>query len=259
MNGNTLLDKMTLIAPEYIEEADKTQIKQPHFIRLAAAAASVLVIAAIYYALPYGIHTGDNIKLPSDMNINENKQSDPPAADVNFIYNDADYAIAADRQYALGCFYEELSPDELAALLPNGENIFDLTGSAFFSPEGNLIKVDLFSPEGIHITMSENPIERCYIIDDKKAKPTKCGSTEYIITRLTNDGLGMTFYEAEAVINDTYFLIELDADNDDIENLTELFQHILIAFADEGWSGPDLLKVSYEYIPEHFDLKIGHE
>ncbi|MBQ2327151.1 MAG: hypothetical protein II376_06365, partial [Clostridia bacterium] len=68
-----------------------------------------------------------------------------------------------------------------------------------------------------------------------------------------------TFYEAEAVINDTYFLIELDADNDDIENLTELFQHILIAFADEGWSGPDLLKVSYEYIPEHFDLKIGHE
>ncbi|MBQ5812867.1 MAG: hypothetical protein IIW34_01790, partial [Clostridia bacterium] len=196
MNGNTLLDKMTLIDPEYIEEADKTQIKQPHFIRLAAAAASVLVIAAIYYALPYGIHTGDNIKLPSDMNINENKQSDPPAAEVDFIYNDADYAIAADRQYALGCFYEKLSQAELSALLPNGENIFGFSGSAFFSPEGGLIKLDLFSPEGVHITMSESPIERCYIVEDKKAQPTVCGSTEYMISRLINDALGMTFYEA---------------------------------------------------------------
>ena len=259
MNGNAFLDKMTLIDPQYIEEADRTQAGRPRFIRLIAAAASVLVIAAVYHALPYGMHTDANIKLPSDTNISEHQQTDPPSSAPDFIYNEADYALAADRQYALGCFYEKLSQDELSALLPNGENIFGFSGSAFFSPEGGLIKLDLFSPEGVHITMSESPIERCYIVEDKKAQPTVCGSTEYMISRLINDALGMTFYEAETVINDIYFLIELDADNDDIENLTELFQHILITFADEDWSGPDLSKVSYEYIPEYFDLELGHE
>ncbi len=266
MRGKDLLDQMELVAPEYVEAADKApKTKGRRWVKWGAMAACFcLVAAAAAVLLPKTAPASDQptVSTPSTAEpAEESSMTGESGEPWTAYFNEMGTFTAVDRIYSSDYFTEELSDRELAAVLPGKKTEWmEFSGYAGFIGEGELVEVCL------HVTTSipETPVTvifaedslSCDLVYSEEPVVSVCGAVEYTVFQysLPDSDVSLVAY---ADINGHPFMFSLDAMPQDLEQAKADFSQVLARFASYEEGKPDLTAVTAEVIPERFELALS--
>ena len=146
MRGNEFLDKMELIDSAYIEAADaKLKKEQNVWVKWSVMAACLCLIVTTVIAVP-NLLSKDKPKpnLKPGNTSEQLKEPNGPQDTCVFNYNEASKVVDAARKNIPGYFTEDLSTQELSAIIPDRQTAeMTFLGYAGFDGEGTLIDVVL--------------------------------------------------------------------------------------------------------------------
>ena len=277
MRGNELLDKMELIDPAYIEEADRAPGKKRiYWTRWAAMAACFCLIVGAIHLLPrWQNNPGTEPSVPGpDVTTAGREEQDVhmSATDIlgdwfyeyigtgELVYNEAASMVSADRAYIPGYFTKELADNEIAAVV--SEKVManaNISGYAGFDGTGTLLNVILeinvpFLDHSARLVFRHDNQGSCYMLLEEP--------TVYI-----GNGMDITVYQwtmdqreytldAYGQVNGWSMQIVYEADADDLERAKLGFETLVCCLTDFGNGKPDFSAIVADEIPEFFDKKL---
>ncbi len=224
MRGEELLEKMELVDPKYLSEAEEVRRKTP-WVKWGALAAClgllVIVGAALPKALPHDLPLpGETVvdfstapSQPAGSTPVQTAPAGPAAPSWNPVYNPSGELLTQDLAYREGTFFEPLTAEAVDSVLPKvREEWMAFTGSAGFTPEGEAFLTSLYTQardgSELTVTMSTGPIPRCCLLDTDPAE-SLCNGV--IITLSRYQGEKVLYLEGEAKIGEIYFLFTAGA------------------------------------------------
>ena len=277
MRGNELLDKMELIDPAYIEEADRAPGKKRIFwTRWAAMAACFCLIVGAIHLLPrWQNNPGTEPSVPGpDVTTAGREEQDVhmSATDIlgdwfyeyigtgELVYNEAASMVSADRAYIPGYFTKELADNEIAAVV--SEKVMEnanISGYAGFDGTGTLHNVILeinvpFLDHSARLVFRHDDQGSCYMLLEE---PTVyiCNSMDVTVYQWTMDQREYTL-DAYGQVNGWSMQIVYEADADDLERAKLGFETLVCCLTDFGNGKPDFSAIVADEIPEFFDKKL---
>ena len=269
MRGSELLEKMALIAPQYIEEAEGARSRRRTWARWGAIAACACVAAeAVLASAPR--------HLPSDPPVSSGESTpvsstdSPPASSagdvlvndpmVSPIYN-AVTTRAANRLYIPGYFTEPLTEQELEAVSPLLRYYWmTYSGFAGFNGEGKLVAVHLSVPTTVAdtaVAVTIGSTAKDYVLADEPTV-TMCNGVAFTLYEqaVSEDRI---YLEAETVIGGCDFLFKTTATAQNLAAVKTDFELVLTCFTAYDEGKPALGAVTAEAIPEWYDRKLTLE
>ena len=277
MRGNELLDKMELIDPAYIAEADRAPGKKRiYWTRWAAMAACFCLIVGAIHLLPrWQNNPGTEPSVPGpDVTTAGREEQDVhmSATDIlgdwfyeyigtgELVYNEAASMVSADRAYIPGYFTKELADNEIAAVV--SEKVManaSISGYAGFDGTGTLLNVILeinvpFLDHSARLVFRHNDQGSCYMLLEE---PTVyiCNSMDITVYQWTMDQREYTL-DAYGQVNGWSMQIVYEADADDLERAKQGFETLISCLTDFGNRKPDFSAIVADEIPEFFDKKL---
>ena len=277
MRGNELLDKMELIDPAYIAEADRAPGKKRiYWIRWAATAACFCLIVGAIHLLPrWQNNPGTEPSVPGpDVTTAGREEQDVhmSATDIlgdwfyeyigtgELVYNEAASMVSADRAYIPGYFTKELADNEIAAVV--SEKVManaNISGYAGFDGSGTLLNVILeinvpFLDHSARLVFRHDNQGSCYMLLEE---PTVyiCNSMDITVYQWTMDQREYTL-DAYGQVNGWSMQIVYEADADDLERAKLGFETLVCCLTDFGNGKPDFSAIVADEIPEFFDKKL---
>ena len=277
MRGNELLDKMELIDPAYIAEADRAPGKKRiYWTRWAAMAACFCLIVGAIHLLPRWQNnpgTEPSVSGP-DVTTAGSEEQDVhiSATDIlgdwfyeyigmgELVYNEAASMVSADRAYIPGYFTKELADNEIAAVV--SEKVManaSISGYAGFDGTGTLLNVILeinvpFLDHSARLVFRHNDQGSCYMLLEE---PTVyiCNSMDITVYQWTMDQREYTL-DAYGQVNGWSMQIVYEADADDLGRAKQGFETLVCCLTDFGNGKPDFSAIVADEIPEFFDKKL---
>ncbi len=256
MRGSELLEKMALIAPPYIEEAEITRPHRGVWTRWGVAAACVCVAAtAVFAVIPHYLPSdAPSPDTPPASSVGDTLVPDPM---VSPTYNVVT-TMAANRLYIPGYFTEPLTEQELAAVTPRlSPPHTAYSGYAGFNGEGELVAVHLSVPTTVAdttVAVTLGSTAKDYVL---AAEPTTtmCNGVAFTLYEqaVSEDRI---YLEAEAVIGGCDFLFETTATAQNLTAVKTNFELVLTCFTAYDEGKPALDAVTAEAIPEWYDRKL---
>lgn len=278
MRGNELLDKMGLIDPAYIEEADRAPVKKRiYWTRWAAMAACFCLIIGAIHLLPHWQNNpGPEPSVPGpDVTTAGNEEQDihMSATDVltdwfyeyigmgELVYNEAASMVSADRAYIPGYFTKELEDNEIAAVV--SEKVManaNISGYAGFDGTGTLLNVILeikvsFMDHTASLIFRKGELDSCYVLLEE---PTECvcNGMDLTVYQWTGDEKEYML-DAYGQINDWSIQIVSTVSADELERGKRDFETLVRCLTDFGNKEPDFSAIVAEEIPEFFVKKLN--
>ncbi len=274
MRGNEFLDKMELIDPAYVEAADAKQKKNKNtWVKWGAMAACFCLITATAIAIPNLLSRDEPTPAVSDPLLADEPGvyspaktapefvADKPREGSELHYNEASAVMDAAQRYIPGYFTEELTDEELAAVVPDRQAP-DMTfsGYAGFDGEGALLDVVLqtnapfLNGANVTVLFSYDEPLRCYAIPDEPVA-SKLNGYDFEVYQWSPDGKTI-YYDAFGAVNDCSVQISY-ASNGASEDQAKIdFEVIADCFTDYKNGKPNLSAIKADVIPEFFDLKL---
>ena len=256
MRGSELLEKMALIAPPYIEEAEITRSHRGAWARWGVAAACACVAAAAVVSVPRYLPKNPLPDTPPVSSAGDILVPDPM---VSPTYNVVT-TMAANRLYIPGYFTEPLTERELAAVTPRlSPPHTTYSGFAGFNGEGKLVAVHLSVPTTVAdttVAVTLGSTAKDYVL---AAEPTTtmCNGVAFTLYEqaVSEDRI---YLEAETVIGGCDFLFETTATAENLAAVKADFELVLTCFTAYDEGKPALDAVTAEAIPEWYDRKLTH-
>ena len=244
MNVQMLFESIGAVDNCILERSERTRTRA-ETSALAAAAACVCVMAA---AVIFALRAGGSVP-PVE-----------PHVEWTVNYNEAQTVADAARVHIPGYFTEELSREELAALMPDGVlDRMESSGFIGFGGEGQLVCVQMElcaqSGEVISLVMAPEPTGRDYILP-AEPEVSICGGVEYTVYEYTDEI--RTLLEATCRMGDVHLAFSASAEKGELERTKASFKEVLELFADCP-SPPDLSVLAPEAVPEWTDAVLSHE
>lgn len=252
MNENHLLDAMSGIDLQLLQRSEET-ISAGVWKKVLPLAACLCLIVGAVWLWPRA--KAPAATEPTQLHPLVAPATTEPGIDWDVSYNVTSQSFySADRALPLGFFTEKLSDGELQAILPQKQlDWMEITGSAGFTGEGNLVNVVLQittqDPDAPVTLILGDDLDCCVVIADEQL--SQCGELEYAVYQYTSDNQN---YKLDAYVNigevpARFSMIvpeeKLDAAKADFEAVLECF-----AWYESGQ--PDLTKVKADQIPDWF-------
>lgn len=278
MRGEEFLRQMELADPEYVAAADAAKGRGKRawigWGTLAACLCAAIIGAAYLPRLqpaPPAPDPGQNdIIRPSSgplqehsLDIKKNIQLDEPREAGAIVFNEADTAMDASRQYIPGYFTQQLSEDDFDVLLPDRQTSdMAFSGYVGFDGEGTpleaLINVTAPFLNGAAVMRIAKDWPLGYY--ELSEEPVVC----------TYNGVDITAYlwrmdEVQASLtacfemNGYSIVIGYDTTADALPQAKTDFEELLNFMTSYGQGTPDLQTIVPETIPEFFDRKLTFE
>jgi len=277
MRGEEMLDKMELIDPEYIEEAESAN-RSYAFLKIKAAglvACLILIITGVILGVHFSRADVAPVPNPNgnidreDEPINypplilvPGNQLDEPAEPYQIIINETESAMDGSRKYIPGYFTEDLTEQNASALLPTAASELNISGFIGFDGDGNAIDVifDVTAPDcPSNITVSISPFKASRIYDlEGEPEVSVINGTEFTIYRCTISDRKI-WLDAAAEVNGNTLSLFIESTPDTIEQDQELFCAALEYFSCYEDGQPDIAAIKPQNIPEHFDIPLSIE
>lgn len=233
MNGKDLLNSLSFVDDELIQEAETKKIKKTSIKFLIPLAASFAVVVTAFsiwmnHQNTPPILSNDNTISPT---IIDKNNSDRTQYALNF--NHVDGQTASDTIIE-GHFWEKLSAGQTGIILPLISEKYQVDGIVNYSKSNGNITIfsidtnlKIEEKEDIKITIAPNEIAKCYILDGKPIPSEIEGiSVEAGIFTETNNGK-VIFY-ADFKIDDISYYVEFVGNNDDKEIFTNIVADIIL-------------------------------
>lgn len=186
---------------------------------------------------------------------------DEPREMCEFHYNEASTVLDAARRYIPGYFREDLSSEELAAILPDRQAAdMAFSGSAGFDGEGTLVdvvlQVDAPFLNGADVTalFSYDEPFQCYVISDEPTASELNGHDFEVYQWTSNENT--VYFDAFGRINGCSVQISYVSSSADADQAKRDFEVIADCFTAYKDGKPDLSVIKADVIPEFFDLKL---
>lgn len=281
MTGTELLDKMELIAPAYIEEADCPAVKKPRRWLGWTTTAACLCLAALML-----LQGGDGQRIPgAPVPSPDGPALREEAPDVNpqhpilpapsipgfeeppdpgaLVFNQAPAALDASRRYIPGYFTKALTQEELAGILPRRQAAgMTVSAEGGFDGEGRLLEVFLtveapFLREDARVIFSQEGPLRDYEID---GEPVVCvfHSVPVTLYQWSADGARYTL-DAYAQINGWDLRLTYEAAAEELGRAIRDFEVLILCFLDYDQGQPDLSVIGPGEIPDFVDEQLSLE
>lgn len=269
MRGNELLDKMELMDPAYVEAADQKPKRRNTWVKWGIMAACFCLAVTAAVTVPY-LLSGDNpgpgktpgktndVYTPVDIVPNPALEGDQDTC--VFYYNEVSAVLDAARIYIPGYFTEELSDEELAAIIPDRQTAeMTFSGYAGFDGEGRLIDVVLqveapfLNSASASVLFSKDEIIQCYVIPDEPFI-SKLNGWDFEIYKWNANS--ETFYDAFGQINGCAVQISYTSNGSNQGDARIAFEVLADCFTAYKDGKPDLDSIKAETIPEFFDRKL---
>ena len=187
---------------------------------------------------------------------------DEPCEICEFNYNEVSEVLDAARKYIPGYFTEELTSEEIAAIIPD-RKASDMTfyGYAGFDGEGTLIDVVLkvnapfLNDADVTVLFSYDEPFRCYEIQDEPVD-SKLNGYDFEVYKWISDS-GTIYYDAFGHINGCAIQISYVSSGLDKEQSQRDFEVIADGFSSYEEGKPDLSVIIADTIPEFYDLNLS--
>ena len=174
MRGDEMLDKMDLIDPEYIDEAEKAY-KSFGYVKIKAAviaACLLLVVTGAIISLQIGGSSSQTQGEFPPIIIAPDNQLDEPIEHSQIIFNETESVMDGSRKYIPGYFTEELSEQNTSVILPAATTNLDISGFIGFDGDGNAVEVILEVtapdyPESVAVSISQFQSPRMYDLESE--------------------------------------------------------------------------------------------
>ena len=280
MRGYELLEKMELIDPAFVEAADAPPVKRKNiWVKWGATAACFCLAAAAALMLPGRAATPVppmEDPTPSGTTVSEGTAptEEAPAGPVSLYYNDvndwlsassANYQQDRSRAYLPGYFTEDLSDQELGAILPPGQDM-DISGVAGFDGEGRLLEIFLRidAPQWTHpllMAFSSDGTGSCYELPEEPVVSTVNGMefTVYqlaVLLRASGDSHDYIL-NAWGELGGWSVSVMYSTTEAQLEQAKAELGEILLWLSSYDDGKPDFAAVTPERIPEYFDRKLS--
>lgn len=290
MRGNEFLDKLELVDDKYLEAAEQaTGKKNLSWRKYGTIAACFCLLIAGGVGISHmwrektpmpPVTEGPTATSTVDKRDDADVSGSVPLVRITetacptepviptdvFHYNEA-AAVAIERIYIPRYFEEELSGQELLAVLPKNEEGLEIYGKAGFDGEGELLMVNLTVMTGrpcreIAVTMSDVGYAlSCFAawspFGESETVTSQYNGVEYTLYRCSYDDGATTALEASMSVGDCRFVFSMDTATEELEQAKEAFEQVLTAFSKYTDGMPDLSAITPEEIPESMDEKIS--
>lgn len=256
MRGKELLEKMALIAPTYIEEAEMPRPRRRMWVRWSIVAACACIAVAVVVAIPRYLPKAPVPDAPPASSAGDSLVRDPMESPI---YNDVEIR-AANRLHIPGYFTEPLTEQELAAVAPRLRLPWmSFDGHAGFDGEGKLVAVHLSVPTTVadtDVAVTMGSTVKDYVLADEPTI-TMCNGVAFTLYEqaVSEDRI---YLEAEAVIGGCDFLFKTTATAQNLVAVKVDFELVLTCFTAYDEGKPALTAVTAETIPEWYDRKLTH-
>jgi hypothetical protein len=180
-----------------------------------------------------------------------------PLAEFN--YNLDPSVVFVSYVYPDGMFQEPLDDREIRAIIPDER--FPCTGKAAWDGAGELLWVDLDIHMDDRIINLYFPVSFGLTSPDVQASDpvyTLCHGLTYEIVEFPY-GAGTTCLEAKCVSDGLYFLVNELISDEKLEEERPGFETIIRWVSLFGSRKPNLNEISYDYIPEYYNLSLSEE
>jgi len=253
MNENHLLDAMSGIDPQLLQRSESGTVPAAWKKLLPLAACLCLSVGAAWSGLS---GRGNNI---ADPVVNTPVQTEPTKLqahewEVSYNTETSMFIQSADRVFPLGYFTEELSEQELAAVLP-GKSLdwMNMNGWAGFTGEGELVLVNLqvttqIPDKNVTVILGDEGFD-CVVRTDQVL--SKCGDLEYAIYQYTSEDQD---YQLTAYVNigGVPARFSMIVPERELETAKADFEAVLECFAWYETGQPDLTKVKADVMPDWY-------
>lgn len=282
MTGTELLDKMELIAPAYIEEADCPAVKKPRrWLGWTATAACLCLAALMLFQGGDGQRIpGAPVPSPDGPALREEAPDvdpqhpilpapsipgfeEPPNPGTELVFNQATVVLDASRRYIPGYFTKPLTQEELEGILPRRQAAgMTVSAAGGFDGDGKLLEVFLtveapFLREDAQVVFSQEEPLRDYEVD---GEPVVCVLYGVPVTlyQWSADGARDTLY-ARAKINGWNLRLTYGTAAEELEQAKRDFEVLVLCFLDYDQGQPDLSAIGPGEIPEFVDEQLTLE
>lgn len=277
MNGNELLDKMSLIDPMYIEAAEQAvPRKNKIWMKWAALAACFCLIVGMVHMVPLWQDTpGTVTSVPgADVTTAWRDEQDIhlSATDIlvdwyyeyigqgELVYNEAVTIVSADRSYIPGYFIKELTAHEIAAVVP--EKVManmSILGFAGFDGTGKLLDVILeidtsFLGRGAQLIYRNGEPSSGYVLTEEPTVSI-CNGMDVTVYQWLKDETECIL-DAYGQINGWSMQFVCEVGVDELEQVKHDFEILIRCLSDFRGGTPNFSVIVAEEIPEFFDIKL---
>lgn len=275
MRGEELLRQMELVKPEYVQAADQAKCdRKRRWIAWSCLAACfcVAILYVVSFSRPHPIPdpgqsdilrtepaTGKDpaLQIEKDIQLNE------PQEAGSIIFNEADMAMDASRQYIPGYFTEPFDAVRHNALLPNMlDPDMAFSGYVGFDAEGKSLEAVItiaapFLTQDAVLRIAEDAPLRYYEVSEETVVCTYNGVdiTAYAWAMDESQVTLNAYFE----INGYQLAIGYDAMEDELTEAEKEFEILLDVLTSYEEGTPDLKAVVPKEIPEFFDLELTRE
>ncbi len=253
MRGSELLDKLELVDPAYVAEADRPMKTKRHWKVWGSLAACLCVVVGAA-AIWSGGHTQSVPITPAPI------VQSPEMGWDRIVWNKEENGMVVDqacRPFEPGFFMQELKAEELEKLVPVLARGLTDTGKGAFDGEGKLLYVELsvktaLPDAPVTVRISQNFVGPCYAGENYER--SRYEGVEYGL--FCQDLEDRVRLEGEAMPGDlvTKFYMEVPTEQQEAGK-TE-FLRVLRAFAAYQEQKPDLTQIVPERIPAWIDREL---
>lgn len=261
MRGNEFLDKMEFIDSAYIEAADaKLKKEQNVWVKWSVMAACLCLIVTTVIAVP-NLLSKDKPKpnLKPGNTSEQLKEPNEPQDTCVFNYNEASKVVDAARKNIPGYFTEDLSTQELSAIIPDRQTAeMTFLGYAGFDGEGTLIDVVLqvdapfLNEANVSVHFSNAELTQCYVIPGEPVI-SKLNGYDFEVYKWSSNAETF-YYDAFGRINGCFIQISYRGSDEEQSKID--FEAVADCFTAYIDGKPNLSEVKADAIPEFFDLKL---
>lgn len=260
MNPNKLYKEIGLIDDDLIMEAETMQKLKPFYgmWKQAGLVACLTLIVLGSILLPrltkeHGIlpETDSNIKKPGDFIV-------MPHIDKNGIIFNKAIRFEENKIYIQGHFWEELTEEEIKAVLPGLPDTVETTATANFQGDGTLFNIyahtKVKSGADVYIQLAPGEPILDYSFD---ITPEESQINDVPVLAGYFEGSHTNVYFANFRLNDVGYYVELRIDAGDkvlLENTKEMFTELIFHIISGGAAGFSVLN---PVIPELRDDKLS--
>ena len=264
MRGDEMLDRMELIEPEYIEEAEKAY-KSFGYVKIKAAviaACLLLVVTGAIISLQIGGSSSQTQGEFPPIIIAPDNQLDEPIEHSQIIFNETESVMDGSRKYIPGYFTEELSEQNSSVVLPAATTNLDISGFIGFDGDGNAVEVILEVtapdyPESVAVSISQFQSPRMYDLESEPEVSVVNGK-EFTVYRCTVTK-NKIWLDGITEVNGYYLALFIETSPESIERDQKLFEAVIEYFSLYREGAPDIAAIKPQSIPEFFDIQLSME
>ena len=264
MRGEEMLDRMELIEPEYIKEAENAY-KSFRFAKIKAAGIAACLLLAVTGTIIGLCIGGSSVPTQGEyppIIITPDNQPDEQTEQSRIIFNETESVMDGSRKYIPGYFTEELSDQNASVVLPAAATNLEISGFIGFDGDGNAVDVILEVtaqgyPDSVTVNISQYKSPRMYDLESKPEVSVVNGK-EFTVYRcaVTKNKIWL---EAVTEINGYNLSLFIETSPESIERDQKLFEAAMEYFSHYEEETPDIAAVRPQSIPEFFDIELSME